>query len=84
MTGQKLPFKMKILFFSRKKKNVCIPFLKFSDLLPAYFFYLAWHEFYKQYENLQGRKTHICANIYTSQNVCIPFLKFSDLLPETH
>ena len=44
-----MPFKMhKIIFFSRKKKNKkkfeCLPFLKFSDLLPKkhIFFYLAF------------------------------------------
>ena len=38
------PFKMhKIIFFPRKKKYVCLPFLKSSDPLPEthlYFFYL--------------------------------------------
>ena len=42
-----MPFKMhKLYFFSRKKKYVCLPYLKFLDPLSEthFFIYLAYHK----------------------------------------
>ena len=41
-----MPFKMhKVIFFQKKKLNkkyVCLPYLKFSDLLPETHLYFIW------------------------------------------